>query len=229
MTAFLEAIGKYFFKSAIVDTISTPSPSFRRISLRGEELRDVRFQPGDKVQVHIPGGGMRTYTPLSWAPTTGRTELLVFLHGDGPGARWGQSITANATVQLFGPRRSLDVPGKDPLVLFGDETSFAVAHAYQTAGRHVLPVLEVRAPEEAKTVAMALGLEDTILIERTADETHLATVYVHLTTHLGRGENALALTGRAQAIQALRRMDRDRGQKAKATKAYWSLGKRGLD
>lgn len=227
MTTFLKAIGKYFFRSAIVDTVSTPSPSFRRISLRGEELRDVQFRPGDKVQVFIEGEGMRTYTPLSWAG--GRTELLVYLHGDGPGARWGRTLEANATVQFFGPRRSLEVPGKEPLVIFGDETSFAVANAYQTAGRNVLPVFEVRDVGEATTVGKMLGLEGAIFVERSGDESHLKTVYGHLTTHLGRDENALALTGRAQAIQALRRMDRDRGQKAKATKAYWSLGKRGLD
>src|SRR5947208_11720096 len=76
------------------------------------------------------GSGLsaRTYTPMSWDAVNGRTRMLTFAHGDGPGSRWASGLREDDTCQFFGPRHSLDLSGlESPVVLFGDETSFGLA------------------------------------------------------------------------------------------------------
>src|SRR5512134_3079276 len=70
---------------------------FRWLVLRG--LNDARCEPGDKVQVMLDGD-FRTYTPF--ACDADRMSLLVYSHGDGPGAAWGRRARAGDVVRVFG-------------------------------------------------------------------------------------------------------------------------------
>ena len=76
-----------------------------------------------------------------------------------------------------------------------------------------------------------LGLPNAVCVERTAGDTHLRVVSDALERGLARERDArLLMTGRAQAIQALRKLRRTDGQtRPHKTKAYWSLGRAGLD
>ncbi|MFT3928400.1 MAG: siderophore-interacting protein [Myxococcales bacterium] len=232
--AFLgELFGKLFFRQAQIVALSEPGP-FRRMTLEGVQLRDVAWTPGDKVQVFLPAHGMRTYTPLSWDPKRGVTELLVFLHGDSPGALWGRKAQVGDAVQFFGPRRSIDadaLPAR--VVLFGDETSFAVASALRTklGADQLACVFEVTPEHAAQPVLSALQLEASVTVAKRSDDSHLGDVHGRLAELTARAAGAqLVMTGRAAAIQALRaRMKRDGGTRVAASKAYWALGKRGLD
>lgn len=82
-------------------------------------------------------------------------------------------------------------------------------------------------------IARALGdlAARATLVSRAADESHLARVLDGIQAHLDPSPGAsLYLTGRAQAIQGVRSGLKARGLPSPtATRAYWSLGKRGLD
>lgn len=231
-----EFFGRFLFRQALIVGLGEPVPEFRRVSLQGAALRDVAWTPGDKIQVFLPEHGMRTYTPLSWDPRSGATELLVYLHGDGPGAAWGRRAEVGDAVQFFGPRRSIDgsaLPAQ--VVLFGDETSLAVASALRNrlGASNVSCVFELSAAAAgAQPLLAALGLDASVTVPRRDDEAHLEAVHGRLTEMLDQTAGAeLVLTGRAVAIQALRtRLKRSSARpRVAASKAYWAAGKRGLD
>ncbi|NRD55035.1 siderophore-interacting protein [Corallococcus exiguus] len=225
-------LGRFLFTEAKVTQVREVSRAFRQIDCEGPALRGQGWSPGDKVQVFLPGLGMRTYTPLSWDEARGATAFLVYLHGDSPGAKWGRDVRTGDTVQFFGPRRSVALESGDaPVVLFGDETSFAVAHAFRTgAKRDVTPIFEVTRREDCAPALRELGFEGQD-VERTAGDAHLAQVHERLREALRTKPGAtLVMTGRAQSIQALRSRLRGDGERATSkVKAYWAVGKTGLD
>ncbi|OJH38061.1 siderophore-interacting protein [Cystobacter ferrugineus] len=228
-------LGRFLFREAQVEQVRELSPRFRWMELVGAGLRDSSWSAGDKVQVFFPGVGMRTYTPLAWDTVRGATQLLVYLHGNSPGAEWGRNVRVGDRCQFMGPRGSLALGAlKGPVVLFGDETSFAVAHTLRNlrAGvGGVEQVFEVSSRADAEPVLRELHLSGSAVIERTPDEAHLPTVAERLRVALEqRPGAALVMTGRAQAIQALRsRLRVDRVGATQKVKAYWSAGKSGLD
>ncbi|MEA1676278.1 siderophore-interacting protein [Nitrospirillum sp. BR 11163] len=224
---------RWFMRPARVAAVERLSPRFQRIRLEGAALQDVLWAPGQKIQVAMGTGlAARTYTPVSWDVTRGATQLLIFSHGDGPGSRWAAGLGVGDGCQFFGPRRSLDFADHTgPWVLFGDETSFAVALACRVAlGSGFRCVFEVSDLAEARSVLDAMGLSDAMLIDRLAGEGHLAAV-VDALSHAGGDAGHFALTGRAPAIQQITRALKERGVAAsrRKAKAYWAPGKSGLD
>jgi ferric-chelate reductase (NADPH) len=220
-------LGRFIFRAAQVTEVSRPAPGFRHISFAGDALRGATWEPGDKLQVFLPEVGTRAYTPLFWDPDAGRTALLVYVHGDSPGAAWARDLASGAAVQLFGPRRSLSANHARSIVVFGDETSIGLSYALRTTRpeRQVTTVLEVSRPADSDDVLRALGLEAT-LVQRAEADAHLGAVAGHLRAALqAQRDPLLVMTGRARAIQSVKRELRATA----TTKAYWALGKVGLD
>lgn len=200
------------------------SEHFVRFDVEGAQLANVRFVPGDKVQLFL-GSDMRTYTPVEW-PSDGKTYFVGYVHGaETPGTQWLRALKVGDEVPLFGPRRSIDasdLPG--PLLLIGDETSVAVAAALTRAklDRHVTVLLEANHPEETKRVAQTLGLSNVTVTER-------GKLDAPLLAQLDVGATPI-FTGRAATIQELKKTLRQQQRVVGGlTKAYWAEGKRGLD
>lgn len=225
---------RWLMRPARVAAVETLSPHFRLVDLEGEALRNVAWTPGQKVQVAM-GSGLtaRTYTPMSWNADSGGTRLLTFAHGEGPGSRWASGLRAGDTCQFFGPRRSLDLSGfASPIVLFGDETSFGLAAALREShqGARALHVFEVSNVAESRRVLEALGLAQATLIERIADDAHLAAAEAEVLRLAAHGTHYV-LTGKASSIQRVSRALKAAGVVSSRlkTRAYWARGKTGLD
>lgn len=181
------------------------------------------------------GAGLsaRTYTPMSWDAGNGRTRLLAFAHGDGPGSRWADGLREGDTCQFFGPRHSLDLTRFEaPIVLFGDETSFGLAAALrdnlQAGG--ALHMFETTDVAESRQVLEAISLGEARLIARSPDDAHLAAVEAEMLRLAANGAR-FVLTGKASSIQRVSRALKAAGiasSRIKA-KAYWAPGKTGLD
>ncbi len=225
---------RWFLRHARIAAVETLSPHFRLADLEGEALRNVGWTPGQKIQVAMGSGlATRTYTPMSWDAEDGRTRMLAFAHGDGPGSRWASGLREGDTCRFFGPRRSLDLSGlAPPVVLFGDETSFGLAAALgggpQAAG--TVHVFEVSDVAESRPVLEAVGLGQATLIERIADDAHLAAVEAEMPRLAASGAH-FVLTGKASSIQRVSRALKAAGvvSSRMTTKAYWAPGKSGLD
>ena len=226
--ALLGAVaGRFLFRHGEVRAVSKLSEHFVRIDVGGKELEGAPFVPGDKVQVFLPGVGLRTYTPVTWAPE-GRTWFVGYAHGEGPGSKWVREVKQGDAIALFGPRRSVDVselPG--PLVVVGDETSVAVAVSLTRARaeRHVTVLLEAAAPEEIRDVARQLELTNLTVTPKG----QLDPLAQALAAQLDLGAIPV-FTGRAATIQWLKQYFAKQGRTVGGkTKAYWAEGKRGLD
>lgn len=133
---------------------------------------------------------------------------------------------------FFGPRRSLDLSAaKAPIALFGDETSFGIASAFQGSrlADGATCVFEVSDAAEAKPVLTAIGLGRATLIVRSAEDAHLAAVEAELLRFAASAH--FVLTGKASSIQRINRALRAASVATSrmSTKAYWAPGKTGLD
>jgi NADPH-dependent ferric siderophore reductase len=213
---FGAVVGRFVFREAETLEVRDVAEGFRLVSFGG--TRDGGWEPGDKIQVYLGMAGMRTYTPITWEG--GRSSLLLYVHGSAsPGALWAKKLATGDRWQFFGPRRSVRAPG-GRIVLFGDETSFAVAGALARVA-DVKAVFEVTSLDASKAALQEIGVSGTTIQRRPG---HIAEIAERLTADLG--DATLILTGSAQSIQALRSRPHLRRGKVKA---YWSAGKAGLD
>lgn len=227
------AFARMFLREAIVRERIRPSERFFSIVLEGDALCDVAWTPGQKIQILLgPGLTTRTFTPTEWDAATGRTRILAYAHGDGPGSDWASSVAAGTPCHIFGPRPSLDVTRMPAgSVLFGDEASIGLAIALTAHHPDNPPrcILEVNAAAEAVPVLAQFGLHGATVVERDPAGLHLPSIARAIE---GAGQHdTIILTGKATSIQAIRAHLKSAGRPGTpvVTKAYWAPGKRGLD
>jgi NADPH-dependent ferric siderophore reductase len=232
---FVEArLLKWLTRAARVSAVETLTPHFRLVDLQGEALKDHVWAAGQKAQIQLGGFVSRTYTPMSWNNDKGATRFLAYIHGDGPASRWAGALAAGDEVLMFGPRGSLDLSSaQKPLVFFGDETSFGLAHSVAACGVGDASFLfEVTSVAESGTVLAALGIANATLVERKADDAHMNEVEGALMqTVEARKPRQFVLTGKSLSIQRLSKALKGRGFTSAQikSKAYWAPGKTGLD
>lgn len=235
------ALTRLFMKEATVTEIGDLDEHFRLVTLKGESLRGVRWTPGQKLQVALGGWVYRTYTPLRWDADEGSTQLLVFLHGSeqqqpSPACAWGRALKPGDTCAVLGPRGSVELSALGrPALLFGDETSFALAHTlrFTAQGASTVHLLfEVTSKSAAERILGHLGLSHATLVERTANDAHLSDLEqlaaARIRTH---AIESCALSGKAPSIARLNKRLRALGLSSRQlqTRAYWAPGKVGLD
>jgi ferric-chelate reductase (NADPH) len=225
---------RMLFRRASVSSIKPISPLFRLIDLEGEELRNVAWLPGQHIRVAV-GTGMtlRTYTPMSWDVEKGRTQLLVFLHGDGPGCCWARGAKEGDACEFMGPSRSLTLPTSDePLALFGDETCFGLAFAlqYVLQAKGTKFFFEVSNPDESRQALQIIGIHEATLVARVTDGGGLLSVAEEM-SRLASDDHQCALTGNALSIKRVKTALKEIGTKPLpvSVKPYWAPGKTGLD
>lgn len=226
---------RLLMRPACVVGATNLSANFRLIDFHGETLRDCAWSPGDKVQVKLDGGFItRTYTPITWDRNRGKTQFLAFCHGAGPGSEWARHVEMGDERQFFGPRGSLSLDGLGPrAILFGDETSFALAIALKRASAARLErrcVFEVNDPNEAASILEQLEFPASVVIQRRDDDAHLPEV-ARAILDAKHPETSYILSGKAPSIQYVSRALKSAGvgTRSMRTKAYWAPGKVGLD
>jgi NADPH-dependent ferric siderophore reductase len=229
-------VARWFTRSAIVREVRPIADNLRLITLGGPGLQGAAWVPGQKVQLMLGSWVQRTYTPLAWDAADGTTQLLAYSNGEFPGSDWARHAEVGQPCAVFGPRGSLDLTAlARPGLLFGDETSFGLAHALRftplgTAGVEI--VLEVSSADRARRALEAIGVAAAHLVERRADDAHLADVAALIASLREKYATVgWVLSGKASSIQSLtqqlRRLGVARGQIQ--SKAYWAPGKVGLD
>jgi NADPH-dependent ferric siderophore reductase len=229
-----KALMRLWMKPATIVANEQLTDRFHLITLEGPALADVAWLPGQKVQIAMGSAFVaRTYTPVEWNPSAGRTCILGYAHGDGPGSAWVRTVAPGDGCDIFGPRASLDIarsPG--PLIIVGDETSMGLAYAaiHQDPTRTVSVCLEVEDVETAHRVAGHLRLHDVVLVTKRGDNAHVRAMEETLSQAAAKGAS-FVLTGKAGTIQALRHSLLQQSIPATRliAKAYWAPGKRGLD
>lgn len=228
-----QAVLRLLMRRARVTAVEDLADRFRLITLEGPALEGVAWTAGQKVQVAMGSAFVtRTYTPLAWNAATGRTCILGFAHGAGPGSAWVRGLARGDECDLFGPRASLDLRrAAGPVAVFGDETSIGLAHAlaHREQGRPVACYLEVEDVAAARLVLRKLELCAAELFAK-ADGDAAEAMAASIPALLAAGA-CFVLTGQAATIQHLRQALKRHGVPGTSvlTKAYWAPGKTGMD
>lgn len=221
-------LGRLIFRSAAVHGNRIVGPGLRLITLQGPQLRGLRWQPGDKLQIRVDQGlTTRAFTPTGWDERGGRTQLLVHSLSWGPGSVWARKVDHGDRVDFIGPRRSLDLAALDPAdtVLVGDETSVALAASWRPA----LCVLEVINGQSAQAMLEALAL-DAVAVERRDGGQHLDDMVAAMLEQAGP-QTRFVLTGRERTIGSLLQSLRRAGVSPRRilAKSFWSEQRTGMD
>lgn len=228
------ALIRMFMKHARVVQVETPANDFHLITIESTAFQGVEWVPGQKVQIAMGSAFVaRTYTPMEWDTLAGRTRILAYAHGTGPGSVWARNVTPGLACDVMGPRASLDVNDVGTsCVMLGDETSIALTYAFD---QYVSPdplrcLLEVDDPVATGEVLRRLGLGGVELFIRSRGDAHLEDMASRLAM-LSVAKPTFVLTGRAASIQRLRKALNALGVPASRirTKAYWAPGKTGMD
>lgn len=226
-------LGPSFLVKARIAALHEASNNFRFIEIEAEAFKGRRINPGEKVQIDTGGGTLRTYTPHSLDPETGRLGILAYLHGMGPGSAWAQGARVGDACRLAGPRASLRTGlSETPFIFFGDETALSAAaglHREHQPRTRAKFIFESSVPREMSAVVEDLGLPADIFAvsaDGAIPEESLARIVT-----LARDYPTVILTGKAQSIRQIRARLRAAGHPSSRiiAKPYWSAGRTGLD
>ncbi|MBL9039627.1 MAG: siderophore-interacting protein [Archangium sp.] len=220
-------VGGWICSEGTAAEVTTLSPAFVRVRVESPALRGTSVGAGDKVQVLVAESYMRTFTPIDVDPQRGAMTLLAFIHGEEPASRWGRALSVGQRVLFFGPRGSLSLESaRGPLVVFGDETSVALAASVKSRAK---TVLEVTTPADVAPALQAFDIEATVVARQPGDA-HFRALETALRSAV-TPDTTVAFSGRAATIQAMRRALRETStpHAKQLVKAYWAEGKRGID
>jgi NADPH-dependent ferric siderophore reductase len=229
-----KALLSVFMKRAVVTAIDDVADGFRLVTLEGAALRGVAWVPGQKIQIAMGSAFVaRTFTPIDWDATVGRTRILGYGHGEGPGSVWLRDINIGDDCDLFGPRPSLDTRRlTGNIAMFGDETSIGLGLAFARQNRtgSTSCFYEVNDAATVERMNRALDVSNAIVFERHEDGSHLAQM-AGVLPELVRAGMSFVLTGKAATVQQLHRDLKRLGVASNliATKVHWAPGKTGMD
>lgn len=229
-----KALRLILMKSTRVTGVEPVAERFQLITLESQAFKDVAWIPGQKLQVAMSSAFLaRTFTPMEWDAAEGRTRILGYAHGNGPGSEWIRRVGVGDECDVFGPRSSLKVNnGLRSIAVLGDETSIGLAYSllHEEPTRTVRCLLEVNDIESVRHVATYVGMGDAALVRKRDDDSHFQEIEAKLQP-LVAADPAFVLTGRAAFIQRLRRVLQGLGVGSSRliTKPHWAPGRTGLD
>lgn len=229
-----QALIRMFMKHTFVLGVEPIGEGFQLITLESPDFKGVTWIPGQKIQLALGASfTSRTYTPIEWDAVAGRTRIIGYVHGAGPGADWVRTAQPGDECEAFGPRASLDVSRlSGPILLFGDETAFGLALAMrrQPYADAVQFIFEVNSIEKSEHVLSHLGFGARRTFERQAGDTHLQDIE-QLLPAFAQSNATFVLAGKSTSVQRVRQALKglDVPTTRVMTKAYWAPGKTGLD
>ncbi|MHB8394586.1 MAG: siderophore-interacting protein [Candidatus Dormibacteria bacterium] len=221
----------------VVD-VSDITRSLRRIVLGGEPLRDFRHLPGQDIMVSLRAESgttvKRRYSIRRFDPQALTLELNVVRHGNGPGARWSESVATGTVVpDVVAPRGKITVAGAARWHLFlGDETAIPTAlNMVEAIGSSAPTGLLLEVGDAADEVVPApAGLQ---WVHRQGDppgeDARLLDAIAEM--NLPRGEGHVYIAGEARTALGIRDLLVRRGvsRERMSVKAYWRKDMANLD
>ena len=234
---------------ARVDRVEQRAPRLRLITLAGPALAGLDWQPGQHVRLQVaaaPGavdwlvGTLRTYS--IWDCRDGTLQLMVFDHGDGPGATWSRTAEPGDELMLLKPQGDFTTAPAAYHLFAGEETAQAAYGPMLRdlpAGAGVFARLEVDGPDDRIDLTEGVDEDRTRNWDlgwdyRRGRSAASAQTLVEAVRGLDLpAEPGLAyLAGEARTIQLIRRHlveDRHWPRRNVRTKPFWTPGRKGLD
>lgn len=113
-----------FTKEAKVTYIHYYDKHLKKIAFQGNALRGLKCPPGAQIEPRVSDTHMRHYNPSAYDAATGTMEMLIYLHGMGPGSAWAEKLQVGDKLNIMGP--AMKIQGDNSLgkqVFLGDETT----------------------------------------------------------------------------------------------------------
>ncbi|GAA3629281.1 hypothetical protein GCM10022223_53560 [Kineosporia mesophila] len=227
--------------STRVQAVELVAPRLRRVTLVGPALPGLSWIPGQHVRLQVADGPagldwvlgtLRTYTV--WNLEARTMDLVVFDHGNGPGARWARTARPGDEVMLLKPQGTFTTRPAACHLFAGEETaqaSFAPMLRALPDDATVLARLEVDTPAERLDLGDAFDVDWTYRQGRPAASSETLVQAVR-DLDLPAEPGVAYLAGEARTIQMIRRHlveERNWPRRNVLTKPYWVPGRKGLD
>lgn len=237
----LNAVRDAMFLSGTVSVIDQPTPTMRRIQLRGPRLEGLTWTPGQHIRLQVTGfresvarlrprDTLRTYSIHQADRDAATLDIVMFDHGQAvtPAKRWAANVSVGDEVNFTRPQGNLVVCHDAPYHLFAGEETASVAFA---AMLRSLPVgAEVHGVIEGEPGATPLPLARPLTHVVRRDATALADAL--RTLDLPDQPGVAYLAGEARTIQTLRRIlidERGWDRRQVVTKPFWTPGRTGME
>ncbi|GLY32205.1 siderophore-interacting protein [Kineosporia sp. NBRC 101731] len=227
--------------SVRVQAVEPVAPRLRRVTLAGPDLSGLSWVAGQHVRLQVADGPtgldwvlgtLRTYTV--WNLDAQGLDLVVFDHGDGPGARWARTVRPGEEVMLLKPQGTFTIRPAAYHLFAGEETAQASFGPMLAALPEDAPVfvrLEVDTPAEHLDLPRRADVGWSYRQGRPAASSETLVQAVR-DLDLPAEPGIAYLAGEARTIQMIRRHlveERSWPRRNVLTKPYWAPGRKGLD
>jgi NADPH-dependent ferric siderophore reductase len=222
------------FRTLTVTEIAYPHRQLKRIRFTGD-LSGVAFKTGQAVLLRIDDQNYRNYTPCFWDSEAGICDLLVHLHGNGPGSQFLAELIPGETLHTSLPR-GFNMYRKNSAThfFFGDESTLGFFQSLQDMARQndqACGGLFELDPGLAE-IPTAMGLDMQVVPKSVGD----AAAAIMSLQNLDKAtweqfqDGTFYLLGNARSIQQFRKALKEMGIAARniVTQPYWAAGKIGL-
>jgi len=206
----------------------------RSVVFKGD-LQKLNLKPGFAVAFRVSHNSFRNYTPSFIDATENIFQILVHIHGKGPGARFFADLKLGQQVPVSMARGRKVSENASHYFLIGDESTLGLAcilqEHFRTMGKHFSTLLHLG--QHQSDMPASLGLSSYELIQRLDDQPNMFVPGFTIFDGqcMDRWPQAqFILAGNGLLIQQikkeLRRLGVDRRQIH--AEAYWVPGKTGL-
>jgi NADPH-dependent ferric siderophore reductase len=230
--AFAARVGAVAMELEVL-SVSSPVPSVKRVRLTGAGLENMAPQPGQDMMLTVVPGSRRRYSVRNYDPAGPWVDLDFVLHGDGPAARWAETVGAGTSVEAIGPRGKVLVDEAAGWHLFaGDDTFVPAAFSMLESlppGRRAIVILEVDVESDQQVPeGVKADLDGPRWLHRNgADQGEPDRLVAALEAlELPPGNGHAYLAGELRVVSAMRRVLLDKAMAAEAIspKPYWRKG-----
>ncbi|GAB2567782.1 siderophore-interacting protein [Nocardia heshunensis] len=234
-----------FFRTGEVLETERVAARMTRVRIGVADTRGLACLPGQQIRIATGDpsadwllsriGDLRTYSVWDHDPEAGWLDLCLLDHGDGPGARWGRTVTPGQLVQFRPPEGSFILhPNADYHLFAGEETAAVAFGAMLRAIPAEVPVfgaIETATPEDRLPLPRHTELSHPL--RGNASAASSATLLAAVTDlNLPDRPGIAYLAGEARTIQFITKYlmrERNWPRRSIVTKPFWTPGKRGME
>ncbi|WP_126973803.1 siderophore-interacting protein [Gynurincola endophyticus] len=205
--------------------------SIKRITFQGEPEVSA-FSIGSAVLIRVSDTEYRNYTPSAYDAVKGVMEIIVHVHGSGPGSKLMNHLRPGDVLRTSIPRGigwyRETVPA---YILWGDETSLGLAYSYHSRfvqqGNAFHYYFELN--EENREAPAHLGLSNYTVFKKGTVFNNPALLNELPVWGFPENETTYVVTGNVKAVQTIRKVIKTMDKKGRIlSKGFWLEGKTGL-
>lgn len=230
----LDTLGLLISKLPPVEVTETVllSKSIKKIRFTGD-FKNIQFMVGSYIDLRVSDTEFRRYTASYSDTEKGILEFIVHLHGNGCGSDFIDKLKVGDKIAINKPRGERRYYDKtaEKFVIFGDETSLALACSFLTVlknNKHQFWFI-FELDDENKNVPQLLGLENCLIFPKNGSfkkEDWVSGLPVIQSSDWK--EANFILTGNVKSAQTFRKVVKDKANGNVYLQGYWLEGKKGL-